>query len=285
MALKKLKLGPLDNLDDVDDTAKEYYSAQADGKFVLSNAEYNFAAVKAIKDECGARRISEKQAKDKLVETETKLAAWGEHNPEEVLPKVERLAELEVASKGKVPEEKLVELAEQRAKALLVPVEKKLLEANTRLLESQAKITAYDMAEKRAKILAAVAASADEAGFEAKTYSNPNGALNLMALNMFKVDDSGNVVATDTSGFTPGVGVKDVLPDLLTQHSYLGKTSAGGGATGSVSNNGTGGVPNVFVANDMGARAKLQRDNPKEFDRQLKASGLPNWMTPVKPKV
>lgn len=273
MALKKLKLGPLDNLDDVDEVTREFYTAQADGKFILTGVEVGYAGVKALKDEAGGYRIKLKEATTKLSESETKLAAWGDHVPEEVLAKIDRIAELETASKGKVPEEKLTELAEQRAKALMVPFEKKLKEADTKLAESSAKIDAYDRAEKRSKILQQVAADAGPAGFEEKTFITPNGALNLMSLNLFKVDDQGNVVTTDTSGFTPGLAPKDVLADLLVQHPYLGKPSAGGGATGS-GNGAAGGGPNVFVTNDMTARTQLQRSNPKEFDRQFKASGL-----------
>ncbi len=234
-----------------------------------------------LKTENGARRIAEKKTKDELTALTEKFTPWttlGEETPETIREKLNRITELEESAQGKVPEEKLNQLADQRAQAAIKPLQVQIgLLAKER--DTLAATNKQYVAEKeRNLILETVRAAAGPLGFQEATYAGPNGALALMALNTFKVQD-GQVVAAGVGGFAEGLTPKEVLPEMLTQHPYLGKPSEGGGATGS-GGGGNGRVANVFAQNNMGVRAALSRDNPTEYARQFKASGLAHEFAP-----
>lgn len=267
-----------DSIDELPETftRDELFVKSDDGKFVfmgVSDCEHN--NVRKLKEENGARRISEKKAKDELTALSEKFTPWttlGEETPETIRAKLDRITELEESAKGKVPEEKLNQLADQRAQAAIKPLQVQLgLLAKER--DSLAKTNAQYVAEKeRNLILETVRAAAGPLGFQEATYAGSNGALALMALNTFKVQD-GQVVAAGVGGFAEGLTPKEVLPEMLQQHPYLAKPSEGGGATGSGAGSG-GRTANVFAQNNMGVRAALSRDNPTEYARQFKQSGM-----------
>lgn len=267
-----------DTLDEIPETftRDELFSKAEDGKFVFTGvSDCTHKAMRDLKNENGARRIAEKKVKDELTALTEKFTPWttlGEETPETIRAKLDRITELEESAKGKVPEEKLNQLADQRAQAAIKPLQVQLgLLAKER--DALSKTNALYVAEKeRNLILETVRAAAGPLGFQEATYAGPNGALALMALNTFKVVD-GAVVAAGVGGFAEGLTPKEVLPEMLTQHPYLGKPSEGGGATGSGSGSGSR-AANVFMQNNMGVRAALSRDNPTEYARQFKASGM-----------
>lgn len=283
--MPKLKNGPFTNLDDIDAKYHEFYeqetSGENAGKWVLTGVETGWKQTKALKDEAGRYRLEKKAVETKLAETEAKLSAFGDLNADEVKTKLDRITELEESAKGKVPEAKLNELADARVAAKLAPVQRELAKAKEDLVSASKTISEYKTAADTTKILDEVRANAKD--FDERALAKPTSPLALVALNVFRVDESGNVVAKEGSGFTAGLPPSEVMPSLLEANPFFAKPSEGSGSRGSGPVGGGKGA-NVFADPNLDVRFKLQRDNPAEFDRQFKASGVASEFDTIQPK-
>lgn len=288
--MPKLKNGPLTSLSDVPEQFHELYEQVTDGehsgKYVLSGVETGWKQTDALNKEAGKWRLQLKDAKTALDAANIKIAAFGDLSADEVKAKLDRIAELEESAKGKVPEAKLNELAEQRANAKMAPLQRELQKAKEDLDKSQKTIGEYKTQQDTAKILDHVRTEASKLGIDERSYATPKSPLSLIALNVFKVDESGEVVAREDSGFTVGLPPSEVMPQLLEANPFFVKPSEGSGSLGSHSTLGARGA-SVFASSDLTVRFQLQKSNPTEYQRQWKAaqaSGLSDEFGTLKPK-
>lgn len=285
--MAKLKNGPLTSLDDVDSRFHELYSQLTDGehsgKYVLSGVETGYKQTDALNKEAGKYRLQLREANTKLEEANTKLSAWGDMNPEDVKTKVDRVAELEESAKGKVPEAKLNELAEARAVAKMAPLQRELQQTKDKLTTADKSLSEYKTREETGKILDELRLHGKD--FDERAFATGKSPLSLVALNTFRVDEQGNVVAKEGSGFTAGLPLSECVGTLLEQNPFFGKSSQGSGSQGSGYTPGQRGT-SVFQSDNLTARFKLQKENPAEYDRQWKdaqGKGLTTEFETLKP--
>jgi hypothetical protein len=204
------------------------------------------------------------------------LDAWGDRKPEDVLPILDKLPELEAAAeagKKKLDQSQIDGIVNGR----LAPLQRDLEKARKDLTESQAKATQYEQAQKRRTVHDAMRAAIAESGADPKTYADDLGAAMLLADMLYTVTDAGQVVVKENApgGLLHGTSVKDTIPQLQASHGYLWPSSKGGGAPGS-----KGGPPateNPFKGNNFTARSEFARENkdkPEVIANAIKDAGL-----------
>lgn len=265
MALEMI-LTSLDGVDPV--VAKEY--VQRDGKFVLD--------VKGAKSQLDVDALQKVVNKERETSKalQTQLEAWGNRKPEEVLPILDKVPELEAAvqAAGKKLDEKQLEAV---VNGRLSPVQRALEKANTDLAAAQQQVAQYQQKETRRLIFDTVRKVAAESGAIKETYATDDGGFMLMADRLFTVDGQGRVVVREgITDLVHGQHPKDVVGELQRMHPYLWPPSSGGGASGG---NGAGSQSsgNPFKANNMTARGEFieaNKNRPEVIKSAMQQAGL-----------
>lgn len=257
----------LDSLDNLDAAFHPLYT-EKDGKFHLTAIKGMVSPdqVKALRDEAGKYRIELKDVNDKLA----KYAVFGD-DVEAIHSKLDRFDELETAAAGKIDEDKINEMVENRMKTKLAPLQRELEQSQKDGLEKDGLIGEFKT-EKRNRSISDVVR-------EAATKSNIVGSAvaDVLALaeRVFDVDDQGNVTTKDGMGTTPGVDPDVWLTDMQVSRGHWWPANQGGGAGGSGNNNGGAFANNPFSNENwnMTEQGKLLRVDAKKADDMAKAAG------------
>jgi hypothetical protein len=250
----------MDTIEGLDPSIAELYT-EKDGKFVLTGIE-------GIKTEADVAALSSALAKErndhKLIKA--KYAPLATHDISDIVAKLDKFPELELAASGAVDEKKLGDLVSAR----LVPIsrEKAALEEKVKMLETT--VGEYQQNEKSRKIIKAAKDAAKAAGVvpEALDY------VAMYAEKMLTVDDTGSVVTKDNVGVTPYVDPKVWVTEMMPKQPLWQPKTAGGGATGS--NSGANGAKNPWLAQtfNMTEQALLIKSNPRVAIQMAKAAGV-----------
>lgn len=254
MALKMI----LESLDGLDPSvAKEY--VQKDGKYVLdvTGAKSQLDVDNVQKALNAERKLRE--------ETAAKLAAWGDRKPEEILPILDKVPELEAAAadgKKKLDQTQIDAIVNGR----LAPVQRSLEQLTATNKTLQEEVTAYKTEKTRRTIFDTVRAVATETKANPEAYATDMGGLMLLSERLFKVDDNGQVVVREgVPDLVHGQRVKDVVGELQRMHPYFWPPSNGGGASGGTGS-ASGGTGNPFKANNMSDRSAFIKANESRPD-------------------
>lgn len=270
----------VENLEGLEDSLHSLYR-EDNGKYVLDvEGVKPLHEVEKLQKALDAERKNGKQFKDQYTAWETKFSG---KTPDEIAALVEQIPLLELESKGKVDPKKHLEVVEQTVKSRLAPYELEINKLKQATSERDQIIEQFKAADRRRTIHDAVREVAAKEGFQESAYSGAEGALMLLAERHLTVNSIGQVVvADDSKAYTPGLAVREALGEIKSQHPYLLKPSAGGGATGS---NGTpSGGPNPFRANDLTARMQYIKANPDKWQVAMKAANLTDPMQEYKAK-
>lgn len=216
----------MDSIDDLDDSIKELYSKKGD-KFELTGVE-------GVKTAADVERITKTLNTEREAHkaTKTKLASFGDLNPEEVHTKLDKFDELEAAAGGKLDETKINQLVESRLKTQMAPKDrelKKLQDENAALKADNETLKAGD---KRRKIHDRIR----EVAVKNKLLETAVDDALLMAERSFDVDEEGNVTTKD------GTDPESWLLELQPKRPHWWPPTQGSGAGGS--GGGKGGFPN-----------------------------------------
>lgn len=213
-----------DKLDEIPEAFRELYTEKA-GKWELTG-------ITGVKTEADVARLTtslEKERKDHK-ETKAKLALWGDRDVEETLAALDRIPELEKASKGKVDDAALDEMANKRAEKLiaskLAPVQRSLEQmtkerdtlkvANEGLTAGEIRRQIHDDVRAAATKLKLVPEAIDDAL--------------MYGERLMQRTEDGKIVTKEGVGFTPGLNAEGLLGELLPKRPHWQPPSVGGGA-------------------------------------------------------
>lgn len=242
--------------------------------FVEKNGKWELTGIGGVKTLADVQRIE--RAKQQEAEahraTKAKLEAWGDMNHDEVLAKLDRIAELEAAAGGKIDDAKIEELTTRRVEATLKskvgPLEREAAKLRKELEDAGVKVKDYESKEVRRTIhdrtRAALAA--------AKVLPEAHEDALILAERVFEVVD-GAVVTRDGVGVTPGLDPAGWLGEIQDRRPHWWPASSGGGARGS--GGGGGGMaknPWSYDHWNQTEQARVEKEKGPERAAQLAAS-------------
>lgn len=238
------------------------YSQQG-SKWVLTG-------VNGIKSQTDVDRLQESLRKEREDHkaSKTALAAFNGLNAEEVLEKLDRIAELEAAAGGKLDETKINEIVEARLKAKLAPVERERDKLKQELQDTSGKVLELTAKEKTRVIHDHIRKAATSSKMRESAIED---AL-MLGERILDVDDQGNVTTKDNVGTTPGLSPEVWLTELQDKRPHWWPESSGAGAKGG---NGGGGTTNPFTAEhwNMTEQGRIFKENPAKADQLAKSAG------------
>ena len=267
MAIKAV----VDSLDDVDEKYRDLYT-EVNGKFEITGIEdvTLLTPVKKLKDENGARRISERKAKEALAPF---TALVGERKIEEVQAMLDRYPELEAAAEGKLDDGKINGIVNARLKSHTAPMERENATLKQQLGEKDKVIEGYVTKERTRTIHDSVReAIGKQQGFQPTAVED---AL-MHAERMFEVNEDGKVVTRDEVGVTPGIDAVVWLTEMQNKRPHWWGTTSGGGSRGNNgSGNGAGGGNNPWTHEhwNMTEQGNILRANRSRAEQLAKSAG------------
>lgn len=224
-----------------------------------------------IKTEDDVARVQEALRKEREDHdaTRIKLAAFGTLEPADTLAKIDRIAELELAAKGKLDDAQIDAIVETRITSRLAPVERERDTLRTALDTTKVQVETLQGEITTTNILDQVRS----AGIKAKlTEGGLEDALHY-ARTLFTKSPDGQIVTKEGVGVTPGVDPTVWLTEVQEKKSHWWPAAVGGGSTGN--NAGGGGGSNPFSADswNMTEQSVLVRSNPARAQQMAAAAG------------
>jgi hypothetical protein len=231
-------------------TKKTIYVLDTEGKIDL------LPAVKQYKTELGAKRQELKVANEKL----QAFKVFEGLDAEEVI----KYPELEAAAAGKLDDEKINGIVEQRVKAKLTPLERETQRLKTELADKDTKLQTFEQKEKSRTILDAVA----RAGKDVKLLDTALEDAVMLGERHLTIDDEGNVTSKD------GLSVKDWLTDMQSKRPHWWGPTTGGNAKGGRGGGNLGAANPWTAANwNMTEQTKIFNVDPKRAEQLAAAAG------------
>jgi hypothetical protein len=266
MAIKAV----VDSLDDVDEKYKDLYTQVGD-KFEITGVEdvSGLSSVKALKTENGARRISERKAKEALAPF---VAFLGDRKLEDVQAMLDRYPELEAAAEGKLDEAKINGIVEGRIKTKLAPVERERDQLKGQITERDKQIEGFTAKERTRTIHDAVReAVGKQQGFQASAIED----VLIQAERMFEITEDGKVITKQDLGVTPGIDAVVWLTEMQVKRPHWWGTTSGGGSRGNNGSNQTPSGNNPFTREhwNMTEQAGLIKTNRSRAEQMAKSAG------------
>lgn len=270
MALKTV----LEKLDDVPTVFHEHYVEVKDPKtgkteFVLGldGPIDPLPAVKALKFENGGFRTRLKEMEAKY----GKFEAFKDMDPQEILVKLDRIAELEAAAGGNIDEKKVEAIVEGRVKAKLGPIERASNALKTENESLKAEVAGFKSSNK----MRAITDKVREAALKLKLMPEAVDDAIMLAERVMDVDEEGNVTVKDKVGYTPGLDVAAWLSDMQSKRPHWWGPSAGGGSNGNrlLGTGFTGANPWGADSWNLTAQGTILKSDPKRAEQLAIAAG------------
>jgi len=215
-----------DSADDIPEAFRELYT-EREGKHVLTG----IGGVKTQADIDRMRTGLDKEREEHR-ETRDKLNRWKDLDHDDVVSKLDRFKELEIAAKGNKEEmdAKLEELTEARIGSRLAPVERENRTMKEQLETVTGQLEAMKANEKRRAITDEVMSVAGEM----KVISGALDDMKLLAGAVFEVTEDGKVMTKENDfGITPGLSPDVWLQEMQEKRPHWWPVSEGGGSKGS----------------------------------------------------
>ena len=256
-----------DSMDSVPEPFRPLYS-EKDGKAVLTGV----SGMKTIQDVNNVQEALRKERNDHSQAREA-LKGWktlGE-DPQEILSKLDRMAELEAAATGKIDESKIQQMVESRLGQKTAPLERQLREITTNFETVTQERDALRQSIERRDMTDAVRSIATEM----KVIPTAIADVELVASMFLERDDSGEfIVKADAKGVTPGADVKTFMKEMQRLRPHWWPNSQGGGAGGG--SGGLGGSDNPWSASgwNMTRQGQIVREHGMARAQEMaKAAG------------
>lgn len=237
---------------------------EKDGAMVLTGVVgmKTQADIDTLQESLRKERADHKAAK-------TKLRAFGDMDPDEVHSKLDRIDELEAAATGKIDESKLEDMVASRIKTQTAPLERQV--TNLTAERDEAREEAAGLSGKLIK--RTVHDNIRTAATKAKLRPEAIEDALLIGERLFDVDDNtGQLVARDGVGITPGIDAEVWLTEVRETRPHWWPDSKSAGGRGG---NGAGFGTNPFSADgwNMTMQGQMLRENPEKAAQMAKAAG------------
>lgn len=258
-----------DKQDDIPESVENFREL-----YVEKNGKWELTGIGGVKTLADVQRIELglKKERDDHKASKDRLAVWGDLSHDDVMAKLDRIAELEAAAGGKLDDAKIEELTSRRVDATLKskvgPLEREAAKLRKELEEAGVKVKDYESREVRRTIHDRVR-SALTSG---KVLNEAHEDALILAERVFEVVD-GAVVTRDGVGVTPGLDPAAWLGEIQDKRPHWWPPSSGGGALGSGRQNG-GMVKNPWSHENWSVTEQLRVEKEKGSERaaQLAAS-------------
>lgn len=266
-----------EKIDEIPEPYRELYTEKG-GKFELTG-------IAGIKTSADVARVQSALEKERNEHKATKEAAkaWGDMKPDEVQAKLDRIAELEAAAKGKIDDSKLEEMVntrlERTLKTRLAPVEREAAQTKAALAEAAKERDAL----KAEKISRIVGDAVRQVLVAEKVVPDVHDDVLLLADRVFELTEEGKIITREgvplIAGMAPQPGLDPAswLKEISGKRPSWWPESKGSGAKGS----GNGGGGNFGGANpwsheawNMGEQKKyLEQHGEEKAQARAKAAG------------
>lgn len=242
--------------------------------FSERNGKLELTGIAGVKTQADVDRLKRALDAEKAQHKTARESAsvWGDLNHDEVMSKLDRMTELEIAAADKLDEAGIDALVQGRLATKTAPLERKLTTFERELAardEELMKLRSNEMRRQREDTLRPLMT-------EMKILPEHHEDVLLYAEHHLGVADDGTgfFAKEGIQGVTPGSAPKDWLTELVERRpGWLPPSVGGGGKT--LRGGGIGG-PNPFTHEswDMTAQGKVYREKGAEVaDRLAKAAG------------
>lgn len=244
--------------------------------YTEKGGKYELTGIAGVKTAADVDRLSQALANERNEHKKAKAHAgqWGELDHTEVLANLSELDELrakvEAGAANQFDEEKFGKAVDARVATLTNPLKRDLEKFTSSNAELQARVEAYEMADRTRSIHDSVR----KAATDSKVIPSAVDDVLMLAERMFEITDDGMVVAKDAVGVTPGIDPATWMAEMQEKRPHWWPTSVGGGANGSGNSSG-GFAKNPWSAENwnMTEQGQVYRADPAKADRMAKAAG------------
>lgn len=238
--------------------------------FSQQGSKWVLTGINGVKTQADVDRLQESLRKEREDHkaAKTALAAFNGLSADEVLEKLDRIAELEAAAGGKLDETKINEIVEARIKAKIAPIERERDKLKAEVLERDGRVAELTAKEKTRIIHDHIRKAAGSSKMRETAIED---AL-MLGERILDVDESGNVSTKDNVGVTPGLSAEVWLTELQDKRPHWWPESSGAGAKGG---NGGGGGTNPFSAEhwNMTEQGRVYKENPAKAEQLARSAG------------
>jgi len=256
-----------DKIDDVPEQYRELYT-ERDGKFHLTG-------ISGVKTQADVDRVHSDLTKERDEHKKTKehLVIWEGMDHDEVVGKLDRIHELEVAAKGNKEEmdSKLEELTEARIKSRIAPVERENINLKKKLEDAEGELETL----RSEKIQRLVHDKVRAAAAEGKVIPEAIDDVLLLANAVFEVTSDGVVLTRENPyGMTAGLAPDLWLQEMQEKRPHWWPRSTGGESKGSGSSGGFSNNPWTNEHWNLTEQGKVVKQHGQERAEQMaKAAG------------
>jgi hypothetical protein len=255
---------------DVTEIPSEYQSL-----YTERNGNYELTGISGVKTQEDVSRVQTAltRERDEHKTTKEKANVWGELDHADVMSKIDRIGELELAAKGTLDQAGIDELVEKRLEAsknaLIAPRDRDLAKKDETITSLMSRVSAYELKETRSTIQSDV----QKAVVAAKVIPEAHGDVEMWASQLFEVSDDGKVVTRDGVGVAPGLDATMWLTEMQTSKPHWWAASGGGGAhTPQRGGGGGGGTGNPWAGDNMTTRSKYVQEHGVDKATQMAAA-------------
>lgn len=208
-------------------------------------------------------------------DTKATLSAFGELNPEETLAALDSIeemkAQIEAGAGGKLDEDALDKLVEQRIKRQIAPMERAAQKSADTITGLTTELSEHKTAASRRQILDAVTKAVDKA----EVSKDARDDAVFLGQHTFEIDESGEVVTKEggltPAGYTPELWMTEIQPHKA--HWWAKSTGAGAGGSGAGAGAGSASNPWSKAGWNMTKQSAMVANDPLGADKMAKAAG------------
>ena len=198
-----------------------------------------------------------------------RVSILGDRNIDDVIVQLDRIPELEAAAAGKIDDEKINQIVDNRVRTKLAPIERERDTLRSQLGEKDKVIETFSVKERTRMIHDSVRSAATKAKILPEALDD---AL-MLAERVFEVSEDGKVVAKENVGVTPGIDPALWFSDLQSRRPHWWGQTTGGGAGGNRGGGGAGANPWSAENWNMTEQGRIHRENPTRARQLAEAAG------------
>jgi len=251
-----------EKIEDVPENYRDLYT-EKDGAFHLTG-------VGGIKTQSDIDRVTAamNRERDEHRLTREKYSMWKDADYDEVMGKLDRVAELEIAARGNKEEmdAKLEELTEARVVSRLLPVERKSKELEDQLVSATAELQELRAASNQRTIHDEVRSVMHSA----KIIQGAEPDVLLLADSVFVIDENSKEVTTRENpyGIPAGLSAEVWITEMKDKRPHWWPSNEGGNSRGS-SGQGGGSNPWSDKSWNLTAQGAVYRDSGPAIAKQM----------------
>ncbi len=257
--------------------------------FTQKGDKFELTGVQGVRTQADLDRISGALDQEKREHKETKgKYSWAaEMNGEEVLASLDRIPELEAASKGQLDEAQIEEMVTRRVEGT-IKSQTAPLERTVGTLTQERDTAMEELTSLRGQILERDINEAFMGQLGSKIEDTAHADAKMLGKSIFeKREDDGAIVTKEGTEFTPGLTPEQLLPELQEKRRHwFGQTGGGGGGGSRTQLPGGGNNPWSADHWNLTEQGRVMNEKGRDYaDRMAKAAGTTvGGLKPMKAK-